>query len=224
MYAKYENGKWIEVRGNGVSDAILKTLGFVKLIKTNDIPVDNQEVIIELVGDICREFVITKEYYVRFDDDEPVLVSNKARDFLEAHFQDAKNIDENGRVRKNRWRIRNPEWKHMRRLVWNRWDTYIGEVLSDRFMFDDEGDNTGVSTNDLILHSFFGDWPIQAKNGKRVLTPQEIAAAKEELKSSLLIQRNLIGAKCLPTNETSATRLRCLEATADWVMDAKGLG
>ena len=112
----------------------------------------------------------------------------------------------------------------MRRLVWNRWDTYIGEVIGERFMFDDEGDNTGVSTNDLMLHSFFGDWPIQAKNGKRVLTPQEIAAAKEELKSSLLIQRNLIGAKCLPTNETSATRLRCLEATADWVMDAKGLG
>lgn len=222
MYAKLENDKWIEVRGNGVPEATLRKLGFVRLIKTQDIPLDNQEIIIEQVGEECREVIITREYYVKFGTNDPVAISNKARDFLEANFADAKVVDAVGRVRKIRWRLGNPELKRMRRLVWEKWSQYIGDFIASRVTSGDDNEDDGVSFNDLILHSFFtGDWPIQSRNGKTKLGATAINRIKGEIREALILKREAVELACIPIEPTVAAWTLAVENSAKWVMDGQ---
>jgi hypothetical protein len=222
MYAKLENGTWIEVRGNGVVKAILDTLGFVPLQKFDGTLQENQYLIIEKVGDICKEMVITKEYYVKFGSQDPVVVNAKTKAFLEAHFIDALVIDEQGRTRKNRWRMGNPELKRMRKLVWERWEKYVGEFVVSKVTSDDENADDGVSFNDLVLHSFFeGDWPIQSKNGKTKLGIAAINRIKGEIRDALIAMRDSVELTCIPTDATGPVLLAALDNSAEWVLDGQ---
>jgi hypothetical protein len=219
-YAKQENGTWIEVRGNGVAKAILDTLGFVPLQKFDGTLQDNQYLIIEKIGDICKEIVITKEYYVKFGSQDPVAINAKTKAFLEAYFMDALIVDEQGRTRKNRWRIGNAELKRMRKLVWERWEKYVGDFVVSKVTSDDENADDGVSFNDLVLHSFFdGNWPIQNKNGKTKLGNAAINRIKGEIRDALIAKREAVELACIPVDSTGPVLLTALDNSALWVLD-----
>jgi hypothetical protein len=218
-YAKQENGKYIEVAGNGVKKEILDQLGFVPLQKFDGTLQENQYLIIEKDGDVCKEIVITKEYYVKFGTQAPVAINEKTRSFLDGNFSDALVVDEQGRTRKNRWKIGNPELKRMRKLVWERWDKYLGEFIEQKITSDEENDQDGISLHDLILYSFFESWPIQGKNGKSKLKPVEITRIKNEVKTQLIEKRAAVELACIPADNTGPVLLATLNSTALWVMD-----
>jgi hypothetical protein len=220
MYAKLENEKWIEVQGNGVAKHILQRLGFVPLMKYDGELQANQIIVIEYDGFVCSEVVITKEWYVKFGQNEPQAISDKAKDFLERHFASSKNEDVTGATRKTRYRLGNAELKGMRKLVWERWSEFVADYVSKKFATDEDNDESGISLADLTLLAFFGDdWPVQAKSGKKPLSKAAIDKIKLDTKAVLKAKRDAVEASCIPTQNTPAHLLGCLEATASWVMD-----
>ena len=218
MYAKLENNRYIEVQGNGVSKEILDKLGFIPLVKFSGTLEANQHIIIEKNGDVCREIVITKEFYVKFGTQDPVLIGAQTRSFLDGHFKDALIVDEQGRTRKNRWKIGNPELKRMRKLVWERWDKELGEFIEQKITSDEENAQDGISLHDLILYAFFDSWPLQGKNGKRALKAVEITRIKNEVKAQLIAKRDAVELACIPADNTGPVLLAALDATARWVL------
>jgi len=172
-----------------------------------------------LADKITMQYEKHEEFCVKFGSNETVEISDKAKEFLEKHFTEAQKQEKRGKVFQTQWKIGNPEFKKMRKLVWERWDKYLSEFISSKLTYDEANEDDGVSLNDLVLHSFFGDWPIQGKNSKRALKPSEINRIKNEVKASLVAKRAEVELACITEEQTVPAWLASVEATALWVLD-----
>lgn len=169
---------------------------------------------------IVMQYDKYEEFVVKFGAQEPVEVSDKAKEFLLKHFGDAQKQVKRDKVFQTQWRIGNAELKKMRKLVWERWEQYVTEFIASKFTAGDDNEDDGVSFNDLILHSFFnGDWPIQSKNGRQAMNQGQINRAKGEMREALVLKREAVEFACMPQDPTVPAWTLAIENSAKWVLD-----
>ena len=217
-YAKEENGKWIEVQGNGVKPEILAKLGFFPLIKNGEVVGENQQVVIIKDGDVCREEVITYEHFAKFGGLDPSAIDNKLKDFLARHFFEKEEKTKQGKTEVRTWALGNDDLATLRRLVWKRWKQYVSDFIESKFATDDENNASGISLQDIVLYVFFGnDWPIQPDSGRRPLNAGEIAQIKQDIKAQLKSMKQSVEQKCLPQGNSVQAYLAALVASEAWI-------
>lgn len=169
---------------------------------------------------IVMQYDKYEEFVVKFGSNEPVEISDKAKEFLLKHFAEAQKQVKRDKVFQTQWRISNAELKKMRKLVWERWGQYIGDFIASKATSGDDNEDDGISFNDLILYSFFeGNWPIQSKNGKTKLGNGAINRMKGEIREALILKREAVELACIPTEPTVAAWVLAVENSAKWVMD-----
>jgi len=217
-YAKEENGRWIEVQGNGVKAEILAKLGFFQLIKNEEAVGENQQVVIVKDGDVCREEVITYEHFVKFGSLNPSAIDNKLKDFLAKHFAQREDKTEQGNTEVRTWKLVASDLKTLRKLAWGRWKEHVNDYIETKFAPDDENSAAGISLADLVLVGFFGsDWPIQTSTGRRPLSAGEITQIKQDVKAELKAKRQQVETACMPAANNAPAYLAALKASEAWV-------
>ncbi len=140
-------------------------------------------------------------------------------EYLEEHFKEAKTVTRRNGVDFISWDLRGARRAPMKRHVWQKYQEWIRESLSKRFIVNGDGEQCGISLEDITLRLFLGnEYPIQPDGFEKPLKAAELAQAQNNLKQVITTKRQEIETKCFSKAITEQEWRNVFWAISAWVM------
>lgn len=193
-YAKLENGKYIEVSGNGVKKKVLDELGFIPLTKFEGTLEPGQFLVIERQGDVCVEVPYIESFMLAIENDSnPKVPLTVLLDFLKANFPDRLVVTTENRVTQSKWTIPLSDRARIRKMIWDTYRTWSNEYLNS-LPFD-------INRDDVLNKMLFPTLQLVTDAGK-VVSDAEWASVRDEIPVRLSYCRTQLKDKLIPANTT----------------------